>query len=104
MTLRSLRINPPDNVLNSLCYEYLSFSGKFIFLAVIFQAALSSIPGKIRVRQGADWATWGISYEQIIDTLRAMATHDIIELTEEKDTFLIILKDWENYNVTDTPI
>jgi len=102
--LRNLQIKAPDGVLNSLCYEYMSFQSRFIFLAVLMKAAMSVVPGQIKVIKNMDWESWNISYETILNCLNAMEVHNIISLQEGKDTYLITLSNFDNYGITDNPV
>jgi len=77
---------------------------QFIFLAILLKASMSTVPGQIKVIKNMDWESWLISYEQILDTLRAMQTHNIIELTEQENTFLVALQNWQDYDITDSPV
>jgi len=102
--IHNLQIRPPDNVLNSLCYQYMDIESKFIFLAVLLKASMSTIPGQIRVRKYQDWQGWNISYETILNCLNAMETHNIISLQEQKSTLLVTLSNFDNYGITDNPV
>jgi len=77
---------------------------QFIFLAVLMKASMSTVPGQIRVRKYQDWQGWNISYETILNCLNAMETHNIISLQEGKDTYLITLSNFGDYNITDNPV
>jgi len=77
---------------------------QFIFLAILLKASMSTVPGQIRVAKFKDWPSWSISYEEIFNSLMAMETHNIIELTEQENTFLVVLQNWQDYDITDSPI
>jgi len=75
----------------------MALSQKFVFLVVMMQAGLNE-HGKVRLPI-KDWAKWGLSWEQVYATLTAMATHEIIDLYEEDNTYLIVVKNWDNYQL-----
>jgi len=88
-------LTPPPGVLDGIVWECLSIEGKFILCAILMQAALSSQPGKMRIYK-TDWQKWGLSWEQVYDTLKGLQTHEIIKLTED-DTVLIEILSWDKY-------
>jgi len=76
----------------------MSLESRFVFIAVLMQAAISRVPGYVRIEK-KDWPKWNISFEVILSSLRAMASHKFIELTEQSNTYLIVVLNWDSYKL-----
>jgi len=96
MTANKLkRIVPPPGILDGIVWECLSIEGRFILCAIMMQAAVSGKPGFVRLEK-KDWERWGLSWEQVYNTLKGLQTHEIIKLTED-DIVLIEILSWDKY-------